>query len=254
MAARVLVAEDEAPMRERLVQQLGEVWPAASIVAVCDNGLDAWDAYLEHEPDVAFLDIRMPGMTGLDLAARMSGFGTGTAVPPVRIVFVTAYDQYAVDAFDRGAVDYLLKPIERERLVRTVARLEQGAAPPEDLASVLRAVRAAGRGTEYTKRIKASVGRRIQFIEVDDVLYFQSDTKYTRVVYPGGEALIRTPLRELLARLDPEAFWQIHRNAVVNVRAIAAAERVDADRMEVILKGSNDRLAVSRAFLHLFKE
>lgn len=253
MAARVLVAEDEAPMRERLVQQLGEVWPAASIVAVCDNGLDAWDAYLEHEPDVAFLDIRMPGMSGLDLAARMHGFGAGSGAP-VRVVFVTAYDQYAVDAFDRGAVDYLLKPIERERLVRTVARLQQGAAPGADLASVLRAVRAASTGTEYTRRIKASVGRKIQFIDVDEVLYFQSDTKYTRVVYPGGEALIRTALRELLAKLDPEAFWQIHRNAVVNVRAIAAAERLDSDRMEVILKGSSTRLAVSRAFLHLFKE
>jgi DNA-binding LytR/AlgR family response regulator len=254
MTARVLVAEDEAPMRERLVQQLAEVWPDAEIVAVCDNGLDAWEAYIEHEPDVAFLDIRMPGMTGLDLAARIGAFGHGNRAAPVRIVFVTAYDQYAVDAFDRGAIDYLLKPIERERLARTVARLKQGAAPAEDLADVLRAIRAAGRGTEYTRRIKATVGRKIQFIDVDDVLYFQSDTKYTRVVYPGGEALIRTPLRELLVGLDPEAFWQIHRNAVVNVRAIAAAERLDSDRIEVILRGSPDRLAVSRAFQHLFKE
>ena len=254
MAARVLVAEDEAPMRERLVQQLGEVWPSATIVAVADNGLDAWDAYLEHEPDVAFLDIRMPGMSGLDLAARMSGFGAGQATAPVRIVFVTAYDQYAIEAFDRGAVDYLLKPIERGRLARTVARLEQGTPATDDLAGVLRALRASGKGPAYTKRIKASVGRRIHFIDVDDVLYFQADTKYTRVVYSGGEALIRTALRELLVRLDPESFWQIHRNAVVNVRAIAAAERVDSDRTEVILKGTNDRLTVSRAFLHLFKE
>jgi DNA-binding LytR/AlgR family response regulator len=253
MAARVLVAEDEAPMRERLVQQLGEVWPSAAIVAVCDNGLDAWDAFVEHEPDVVFLDIRMPGMTGLDLAARMTACGANDRLP-VRIVFVTAYDRYAVEAFDRGAVDYLLKPIEPERLARTVARLEQGAALSADLASVLRAIRAAGRGTAYLKRIKASVGRKIQLIDVDDVRYFQSDTKYTRVVTSAGEALIRTALRELLARLDPEVFWQIHRNAVVNVRAIAAAERVDSDRMEVILKGGNERLAVSRAFQHLFKE
>ena len=251
---RVLIAEDEAPMRERLVGQLAEAWPQASIVAVCDNGLDAWDAFVEHVPDVVFLDIRMPGMTGLDLAARMTAFGAGGRAP-VRIVFVTAFDQYALDAFDRGAVDYLLKPIERERLVRTIARLEQGAPPTDDLAGVLRAIRAAGRGTEYLRRIKATVGRRIQFIDVDDVRYFQSDTKYTRVVTAGGEALIRTTLRELLARLDPDAFWQIHRNAVVNVRQIAAAERIDADRMDVILKGGgSERLAVSRAFQHLFKE
>ncbi len=253
MTTRVLIAEDEAPMRERLVEQLRDVWPQAGIVAVCENGLDAWDAFVEHAPDVVFLDIRMPGMSGLDLAARMSTFGA-EGRSPVRIVFVTAYDQYAVDAFDHGAVDYLLKPIERERLARTVARLEQGGAVPADLASVLRVIRAAGRGTEYLKRIKATVGRKIQFIDVDEVLYFQSDTKYTRVVTPGGEALIRTALRELLARLDPDAFWQIHRNAVVNVRAIAAAERIDSDRMEIILKGSTDRLAVSRAFQHLFKE
>ncbi len=250
--ARVLVAEDEAPMRERLVQQLGEVWPEAQIVAVSDNGLDAWDAFVEHQPDVVFLDIRMPGMSGLDLAARIqAGQGRGAAV---KIVFVTAYDQHAIDAFDRGAVDYLLKPIERERLARTVTRLEQGAPATEDLAAVLRAIRAAGRGVEYTRRIKVSVGRKIQFIDVADIVYFQSDTKYTRVVHAGGEALLRTPLRELLAKLDPDAFWQIHRNAVVSVNCIAAAERVDADRVDVILKGSNDRLAVSRAFQHLFKE
>jgi DNA-binding LytR/AlgR family response regulator len=137
-----------------------------------------------------------------------------------------------------------------------VARIERGWSENDhgNIAEVLRTLRLAGPRPEYTKWIKATVGRRIHLIDVDDVVYFQADTKYTRVVFAGGEALLRTPLRELLAKLDPEIFWQIHRSTVINVRAIAAAERVDSDRMEVIVKGSNDRLAVSRAFLHLFRD
>jgi DNA-binding LytR/AlgR family response regulator len=259
-AARLLVAEDEAPMRERLLEQLAIAWPQARVVAVADNGLDAWAAFLEHEPDTVFLDIRMPGMSGLDLAARISGAASGPGGRAVRIVFVTAYDQYAVSAFDRGAVDYLLKPVELDRLQRCVQRLVRPAeAAPDagaDLGSVLRQLRGqeAAAAPTRTRWIKASVGRKIRLIAVDEVLFFQADTKYTRVVFGDGEALIRTPLRELIGGLDPELFWQVHRSVVVNARAVDSAERIDAERLEVLIKGRSERLPVSRAFAHLFKD
>jgi DNA-binding LytR/AlgR family response regulator len=262
--ARLLVAEDEAPMRERLLEQLAVAWPQARVVAVADNGLDAWAAFLEHEPDTVFLDIRMPGMSGLDLAARISGAASGPGGRAVRIVFVTAYDQYAVAAFDRGAVDYLLKPVELDRLQRCVQRLtrpaDTAAAPATaaitDLGGVLRQLRGqeAAATPTRTRWIKASVGRKIRLIAVDEVLFFQADTKYTRVVFADGEALIRTPLRELIGGLDPELFWQVHRSVVVNARAVDSAERIDAERLEVLIKGRSERLPVSRAFAHLFKD
>lgn len=258
MNPRVLIAEDEAPMRERLLQQLAQAWPQAEVVAVAENGLDAWDAYLEHEPDVVFTDIRMPGMSGLDLATRIAGYLPETSPSRTRLVFVTAYDQHAIEAFERGALDYLLKPVEPERLARCVKRLMQPAAPSAAsgaaTAAALDPLRAAQKPPERLQWIKATSGKRIQLIAIDDVLFFQSDTKYTRVVHREGEALIRTPLRELLGGLDPALFWQIHRSAVVNARAVAAAERLDADRMEVLIKGSTERLPVSRAFFHWFRD
>lgn len=254
MSARVLIAEDEAPMRQRLLEQLADVWPEASVVAAVENGLDAWDAFLQHEPDVVFLDIRMPGMSGLDVAARIAGFVPDAPLSSTRIVFVTAYDQFAVDAFERGAIDYLLKPIERERLAKCVSRLSRNALPIPDVRRALRDLRQREPHPPRTKWIKATSGRKIHLINVDDVRFFQADAKYTRVVYSDGEALIRTPLRELIGSLDPEVFWQIHRSAVVNVHAIASAERLDSDRLQVLVKGHDERLAVSRAFMHLFKE
>jgi DNA-binding LytR/AlgR family response regulator len=248
-------------MRERLLEQLAIAWPRAQVVAEADNGLDAWAAFLEHEPDTVFLDIRMPGMSGLDLAERISAVASAPGARPVRIVFVTAYDQYAVSAFDRGAIDYLLKPIELERLQLCVQRLSRSAnavagAVTTDLSGVLRQLRghAAIAQPTRTRWIKASVGRKIRLIAVDEVLYFQADTKYTRVVFADGEALIRTPLRELIGGLDPELFWQVHRSVVVNARAVDSAERIDAERLEVLIKGRGDRLPVSRAFAHLFKD
>lgn len=248
MNQRVLIAEDEPLMRERLLGMLAEHWPEVEVVAVAENGVDAWDAYLEHEPAVAFLDIRMPGLSGLEVAERIAG--------RAHVVFVTAYDQYAVAAFEAGAVDYLLKPVEAERLARAVARLRQKlAAPPDDLADILGRLKAVvpAAQVERMKWIKATVGKQIKLINVDEVLFFQSDTKYTRVVLPDSEALIRTPLKELLSGLDPEQFWQIHRGTMVNVKAIAAAERVDAERLQIILKSHPEKLIVSRAFTHLFK-
>ncbi|QDQ28802.1 response regulator transcription factor [Chitinimonas arctica] len=249
MRTKILIAEDEPLMRERLLDLLQRSWPDAEVVAAAENGNDAWDAFLEFEPQVVFLDIRMPGFSGLEVAARI-----GTAA---HVVFVTAYDQYAVDAFEAGAVDYLLKPIEADRLAKAIARIRQKlATPPADLSELLSRLTTAAPTPEREKLkwLKATVGKQIKLIKVEDVLFFQSDTKYTRVVLADSEALIRTPLKDLLAGLDSELFWQIHRGTLVNVHAIAAAERLDAERMVVLLKGSEERLGVSRAFTYRFRE
>ena len=246
---RVLIAEDEPLMRERLLAMLPSVWPEADIVMVAENGNDAWDGFLEHEPEVAFLDIRMPGLSGLEVAERIGKLA--------HVVFVTAYDQYAVDAFDAGAVDYLLKPVEADRLQRAVARIrEKLNARPADLGDILHHLKAAlpGPAREPLKWIKASIGRQIRLIDVEQVLFFQSDTKYTRVVLAEFEALVRIPLKDLLGGLDPSRFWQIHRGTMVNVNAIEAVEKVDAERLQVLLRGSDERLTVSRTFAHLFRD
>ena len=247
MSVRVLVAEDEPLMRERLLGLLGDVWREARVVHGAADGDEAWEAFQATEPQVVFLDVRMPGMSGLDLAQRIGR--------RAHIVFVTAYDQYAMAAFDAGAVDYLLKPVEAERLKLTVERVTSRLhAAPADLSQLLRQLSALQPPAERTRWIRASVGKQIRLIDVDDVLFFQSDTKYTRVVLADSEALVRTPLKDLLAGLDPDRFWQIHRSTVVNARAVAAAERIDAERLQLILKGSEERLPVSRAFTHLFKD
>ena len=254
MSPTLLVAEDEPLMRERLLELLAQSWPEARVLTVAENGNDAWDGFLEHEPDVAFLDIRMPGLSGLEVAERIGSLA--------HVVFVTAYDQYAVEAFDAGAVDYLLKPLQADRLDKAVARLRAKLAAPQteaggaDMGALLRQLKAAlpGGRQERTRWIKASVGRQVRVIDVDEVLFFQSDTRYTRIVLRDYEALVRTPLKDLLSTLDPDRFWQIHRATVVNANAILAAERIDAERMQVLVKGSDEKLAVSRTFVHLFRE
>ena len=247
--SRILIAEDEPLMRERLAGMLAACWPEADIVLQAENGNDAWDGFLEHEPEVVFLDIRMPGLSGLEVAERI---GDGA-----HVVFVTAYDQYAVEAFDAGAVDYLLKPVQADRLERAVARIRAKLAnPPADLGDLLRHLKTGlpGARSEKLKWLKATVGRQIRLIDVDEVLFFQSDTKYTRVVLPDSEALVRTPLKDLLGGLDRDRFWQIHRGTLVNVGAIAAVERIDAERMQVLLRGCEEKLPVSRTFTHLFRD
>jgi len=249
MTPTVLIAEDEPLMRERLLSLLAAHWPEAQVVLVAENGNDAWDGFLEHEPQAVFLDIRMPGLSGLEVAERIG--------KRAHIVFVTAYDQYAVDAFDAGAVDYLLKPVQAERMERAVGRLrDKLGAQPADMAHLLQSLRAAlpAAPREKMKWIKASVGKQIRLIDIDDVLFFQADTKYTRVVLAGFEALVRTPLKDLLGGLDPQQFWQIHRGTMVNVKAIEAAERIDAERMQVLVKGCAEKLPVSRTFTHLFRD
>ena len=247
-----VIAEDETLLRDALVALLAEEWPCLRIVAACDDGGTALEAIATHKPDVAFLDIRMPGLTGLEVAA-----GVLDASPATQVVFVTAYDQYAVDAFDAGAVDYLLKPVQADRLARAVARLrEKLSARPADLGDILQHLKAAlpDAPREKMKWIRASVGKQIRLIDVADVLFFQSDAKYTRVVTAAYEALVRIPLKDLVSGLDPAVFWQIHRGTMVNVHAIAAAERIDAERLQVLLRGHPEKLPVSRSFTYLFRD
>jgi len=246
--ATAMIAEDEPLMRERLKERLAEVWPELEIVAEVADGNEALAAFDAHRPQLAFLDIRMPGRTGLDVAEAIGA--------ECHVVFITAYDQYAIQAFDAGAVDYLLKPVDAERLAVTVDRVRRKlAAAPADLSALIADLRSSVRGDETRlKWIKAAVGKQVRLIAVDDVVYFQSDTKYTRVVLAQSEALIRTPLKDLLGGLDPDRFWQIHRGTIVNVDAVAGVLREDAERQFVLLKGRTERLTVSRQFFHLFRQ
>jgi DNA-binding LytR/AlgR family response regulator len=243
-----LIAEDEALMRARLRDALAEVWPTLEIVAEVADGDAALAQFDALRPDIAFLDIRMPGKTGLDVAAALGS--------RCHIVFITAYDQYALAAFDAGAADYLLKPVDTDRLALTVERVKRKLdGTPADLSGLLAQLKNAvtPAGTRL-KWVKAAVGRQVKLIAISDVLYFQSDTKYTRVVLAGSEALIRTPLKDLLADLDPDRFWQVHRGTIVNVDAVSGVLREDAEKQFVLLKGRTERLPISRQFFHLFRQ
>ena len=243
-----LIAEDEPLMRERLKEKLAEAWPELDIVAEAADGNQALELLQEWQPQIAFLDIRMPGRTGLDVAAAIGG--------DCHVVFITAYDQYALRAFDAGAVDYLLKPVESDRLAATVERIKKKLhSPPADLSALLAELRATVKGdAPRMKWIKAAIGKQVKLIAVGDVVYFQADTKYTRVVLGNGEALIRTPLKELLAELDPDKFWQVHRGTIVNLDAVSGVLREDAERQFILLKHRQERLPISRQFTHLFKQ
>ena len=249
-----IVAEDEALLRHALVAELKRAWPSLQVVAECEDGASAVEALAEHAPDVAFLDIRMPGLTGLEVAAVAA-----EASPRTKIVFVTAYDQYAIDAFERGAIDYLLKPVKPERLDATVARLQAADAMPDaaSLASLLDKLGALPKqagSVEPLTWLTASAGRETRLILVDDVAYFHADQKYTTVVTAEGEALLRTSLRELLPRLDASIFKQIHRSTIVNLKAIAGIVRDDSGRGTVRLRNRPETLTVSQPFMALFKQ
>lgn len=274
---RAVLADDERLMREQLRARLAEVWPALQIVAEAKNGLEAVELVEQHRPDIVFLDIRMPGLTGVDAARRIAQLpppdDAGDDEGPPEIVFITAYDQYAVEAFEQGVVDYVLKPAERERLALTVERLQRrlaarradGAAAPAGSADVpsaaplqqilhqLAARLNPGGAPEYLRWIQASVGPAIQMIPVDEVLFFVSDEKYTRVQTAQVEALIRKPIKELVDELDPKRFWQIHRSTLVNVDAIASVTRDFRGRQIVHVKGHPEKLEVSRSYTGLFK-
>jgi DNA-binding LytR/AlgR family response regulator len=246
--ATALIAEDEPLMRERLKDKLHEVWPELTVVAEAEDGDEAVALFEAHRPQIAFLDIRMPGRSGLDVAAEIGA--------RCHVVFITAYDQYAVKAFDAGAADYLLKPVETDRLLAMKERMERKlATPPIDLSELVARLRSSVKGESgRMKWVKAAVGKQVKLIPVDEVLYFQSDTKYTRVVLASGEALIRTPLKDLLSELDPEKFWQVHRGTIVNLDAVSGVLREDAERQFIMLKNRQEKLPISRQFTHLFKQ
>jgi len=243
-----VIAEDELPQRRELRAMLAELWPELNVVAECGDGLAALDALEQHRPQVLFLDIRMPGVSGLEVA-RAAG-------AQCQVIFVTAYEEYALRAFDEGAVDYLQKPVARERLSRalerTRARLNNGT--PVDMAALLDMVQAklAPRKTGI-KWITASIGNSMKMFAIDEVLFFQAQEKYTRVVTADSEGHIRTPLKELIAALDSESFWQVHRSAIVRVGAIRAVEKGEDGKLRLSLKGHAEFLPVSSAFQYRFR-
>ena len=251
-----IIADDERLMRDQLRLRLNQVWPELDIVGEAKNGDEAIALVAELRPDLTFLDIRMPGKTGMDAAREIGDASI--------IVFVTAYDQYAVEAFERGAIDYVLKPPEQERLQITVERLKARLAkPPQAKESVNESVTAmlsqlaekmAAPKPAYLQWIQASIGQDLRMIPVEDILFFRSDEKYTSVQTEKFEALIRKPVRDLAEELDPALFWQIHRATLVNVNAIEGVTRDIRGRHLVLIKGKNDKLEVSRSFLHLFKQ
>ena len=244
-------------MRDQLRMRLSEAWPELEIVGEAKNGEEAVALVAQLHPDLTFLDIRMPGTTGMEAARQIGGQSN--------IVFVTAYDQYAVEAFERGAVDYVLKPPEPERLQVTVARLKERLAKPKEANAVnvndsvtqmlsQLAQKMAAPKAAYLQWIQASIGQDLRMIPVEDILFFRSDEKYTCVQTERFEALIRKPVRDLADELDPALFWQIHRATLVNVNAIEGVTRDIRGRHLVLIKGKPDKLEVSRSFLHLFKQ
>jgi DNA-binding LytR/AlgR family response regulator len=266
--ARALIAEDEPLLAENLRTELAALWPELEVVAMVGDGPRAVEEALARRPDVVFLDIRMPGMSGLEAAEALAeDWPEGAAFP--LLVFVTAYDQYALQAFERAAVDYVLKPVQPTRLRATLDRLRSvlsaraGQAPASELEAVVERLRGllapgaagtpAASAAEPLRVVQVGIGNSIQMVPIDDVLYFEAADKYVRVITAGREHLIRTSLRDLLPRLDTSRFWQIHRGTVVRAESIASAERDEVGRVTLKLQGRADKLVVSRLYAHRFK-
>ncbi len=258
-APTALIADDEPLLREALRRQLAVAWPELAIVAEARNGREAIRLFDERRPDICFLDVHMPGLSGVDAAQHVGR--------RAHLVFVTAYDHYAVQAFAQGALDYLLKPVEPARLADTVSRLKarlQASGPAihtdqllQQLSEQLATLQQGGRGAAL-RWIRAQAGHTLRLIAIDDVDFFRSDAKYTLVGWRDGartaEAVVRTPIKELLEQLDPEQFAQVHRSVVVNLRAISHVKRHDNETAEIHLRGRDDVLPVSRNYLHLFRQ
>lgn len=245
---RAIIAEDEPLLADEIAESLSRLWPELEICARAADGIEALRLISEHRPDIVFLDIQMPGMTGLEVAKQASG--------RCHIAFVTAYDQYAIAAFDQGAVDYVLKPVSLPRLATTVQRLKERVhAPPADLSGLLRELAAQkGAAKSYLRWVNASVGQTIKLITVDEISYFRADSKYTLVVTTAGESLIKKPIKELAEELDPNQFWQIHRSTLVNVGSIAGVTRDYRGHLSVKLKDRTESLPVSESYTHLFRQ
>ncbi|MDD2701899.1 MAG: LytTR family DNA-binding domain-containing protein [Sideroxydans sp.] len=244
---RAIIADDEINLAQDLQRRLQKLWPALQIAAVVHDGVAAEQALKEIKPDIAFLDIRMPGQSGLD-AARAAG-------SDCRVVFVTAYDDHAVEAFERAAVDYLLKPVSEERLARCVKRLQQQTeTAPEALLVRLQSMLAAPAHSEPLRWLRIQVGQSVRMVAVEEVCYFQSADKYTTVLTRDAELLLRTPLKELVGQLDPEQFWQVHRGTLVNVRQIVSAHHGLMGKVTLELRDRPEKVAVSRSYTHLFRQ
>jgi DNA-binding LytR/AlgR family response regulator len=253
-----LIADDEPMLREALARLLGELWPELRVVAQARNGREAITAFEQHGPDVCFLDVQMPGLSGVD-AARAIG-------NRAHLVFVTAFEQYAVEAFARGALDYLVKPVERDRLLETVERLKERlrtVQPPlaatDELIRELAARLAGAKSDTRLRWLRAGVGQATRLIPVEEIDFLRSDDKYTLVGWRGdgarpGEAPVRTPLKELAGQLDPERFVQVHRSVIVNLGAVSHVTRGLNETATIHLKGRPETLPVSRAYVHLFRQ
>ena len=263
MTATALIAEDEPLLAQNLRAELARAWPALRMAATVHHGQAAVEQALALAPDVLFLDIRMPGLSGLEAAQALAEDWPDEAARPFPLlVFVTAYDQYAVQAFERRAVDYLLKPLDPARLAQCVQRLQaalaQRAAPAQGLQQAVEQLRAlvapaAAPAVPRLDVIQASSGNTVHLVPVDEVLYFEAADKYVRVVTADAEHLIRLSLRELLPQLDPQRFWQVHRGTVVQARKIATAERQESGKVVLTLRERADKLVASRLYAHLFK-
>lgn len=247
MPPTAVIAEDESILRSELRARLAELWPELAVVAEAADGFEANRAFTAHAPDILFLDIQMPGMTGLDVARVASG--------KCHVVFVTAYDRYAVAAFERGAVDYVMKPFTSARLAETVARLKDRMREhPANLDGLLSILASRREDKTYLRWITASQGNTTSIITIDQICYFQSDAKYTMVVTADREALIRRPIKELVEAVDPNVFWQIHRSTLVNINAVAGVVRDFRGHLSVKLKQRKEALPVSESYTHLFKQ
>jgi DNA-binding LytR/AlgR family response regulator len=246
-APTALIADDEAPLRAHLRRRLADLWPELAICGEAANGAEALGLLAHHRPEVAFLDIRMPGLTGLEVAAQ--------AAQPCHVVFITAYEQYALAAFEHDAVDYLHKPITDERLRATIVRLQRRlVGPAPDLGGLLTALRGVlERETPHLRWIRVAQGDELRLVSADEVLCFQAQDKYTVVTTPEGEWLIRTPIKELEAALDPQRFWRVHRGTLVRVDAIERVTRDFRGRLLLSLKGRREPFVVSRAYAQRFQ-
>jgi DNA-binding LytR/AlgR family response regulator len=244
---KAIIADDEQHLAQDLRRRLGQLWPELQIAAVLHDGIAAAQALQELKPDIAFLDIRMPGQSGLD-AAR-------AAAADCRVVFVTAFDDHAVQAFEQAAVDYLLKPVSDERLARCVERLKQRSeAAPDALLVRLQQLLATQNKPEPLRWLRIQVGQSVRMVAVEEVCYFQSADKYTSVLTRDAELLLRTPLKELVDQLDPDQFWQVHRGTIVNAKQIVSAHHDLLGKVTLTLRDRSDKVAVSRSYAHLFRQ